>query len=256
MSEANNDLSDAARQLVAIEELLGGQFIPAGQNPLPEMKVSASVAGGPGALSGLSPEEKARALEAMDVSEVRTCTLCALAAGRTQTVFGEGSPDADLVFVGEGPGQEEDRTGRPFVGRAGELLAKMIGAMGLAREDVFICNVIKCRPPGNRSPAPEEAQACWSYLVRQLEIIRPAVIVTMGNPATKALLNTRLGITKLRGQWQQLPDIGEGLVGTPVMPTFHPAYLLRSYTRDNRAKVWSDLQAVMGRLGMDVPKKS
>jgi DNA polymerase len=118
---------------------------------------------------------------------------------------------------------------------------------------VFICNVVKCRPPGNRTPAPEEVQACWPYLIRQLQILRPKVIVTLGNPATQNLLQTRTGITRLRGTWQALPPIGDGLAGTPVMPTFHPAYLLRQYTVDNRQKVWSDLQTVMQRLGLKAP---
>ncbi|HUU59845.1 MAG TPA: uracil-DNA glycosylase, partial [Phycisphaerae bacterium] len=119
----------------------------------------------------------------------------------------------------------------------------------------YICNIVKCRPPNNRAPAPEEAAACWGYLVRQLEILRPKVIVTLGNPATKALLGTTIGITRLRGTWQRLPDIGDGLGGTPVMPTFHPAYLLRQYTPDNRRKVWSDLQQVMDLLGLKPPKR-
>jgi DNA polymerase len=158
------------------------------------------------------------------------------------------------VFVGEAPGVEEDRTGRPFVGRAGELLTKMIHAMGLRREDVYICNVLKCRPPENRTPSPQEAECCWPFLVRQLQIIQPRVVVSMGNPATKALLNTRVGITRLRGSWQQLPMIGEGLAGIPVMPTFHPAFLLRSYTPDNRRKVWDDLKKVMTALGLEPPR--
>ena len=110
---------------------------------------------------------------------------------------------------------------------------------------MFICNILKCRPPGNRNPAPEEVQACWNYLIRQLEIIRPRVIVTLGNPATQNLLQTRDGITKLRGNWLRLPDIGKGLAGTLVMPTFHPSYILRRYTPEIRGKVWSDLQTVM-----------
>jgi DNA polymerase len=205
------------------------------------------------ALPQLSPEEKAAALAEMDETEVKGCTKCALCKGRTNTVFGEVNADADLVFVGEGPGADEDASGRPFVGRAGELLTKMIIAMGLSRDDVFICNMVKCRPPGNRAPAPEEVQACWDYLIRQLQTIQPKVIVTLGNPATQNLLQTRTGITKLRGQFQQLPDIGAGLAGIAVMPTFHPAYVLRQYTPDNRRKVWSDLQQVMGALGMAAP---
>ena len=126
----------------------------------------------------------------------------------------------------------------------------MIEAMGLRRQDVYICNILKCRPPGNRTPGPEEVECCWGFLVRQLQIIRPKVIVALGNPATQALLDTRVGITRMRGNWQQLPLIGQNLAGIPVMPTFHPAYLLRQYTQDNRKQVWSDLQQVMDLLGL------
>jgi len=260
MSDDFAHLQSAAAQLVAIEQLLGGQYIPAERNPLPaielpsEPRARASGAEAVPAVPELPPEQKAAALAEIDSGEVKACTKCALCRTRHNTVFGEVNADADLVFVGEGPGAEEDATGRPFVGRAGELLTKMITAMGLTREDVFICNMVKCRPPGNRAPAPEEVHACWSYLVRQLQIIRPKVIVTLGNPATQGLLNTTIGITKLRGNWQALPDIGEGLAGTPVMPTFHPAYVLRQYTADNRRRVWSDLQAVMEQLGLEAPK--
>ena len=255
MTEPCPDLTRAARQLIALEEFLGGDFLPACRNPLPELPDISPA--GPAAATGatMTPQQKAEALEAIDVGEVRNCTRCQLCQGRTQTVFGETNPDADLVFVGEAPGMQEDATGRPFVGRAGELLDKMIQAMGLKRHDVFICNVVKCRPPGNRAPTVEEIQACWDYLVRQLQIIAPKAVVTLGNPATKALLNTTMGITRLRGTWQQLPDIGEGLGQTPVMPTFHPAYLLRQYTPDNRQKVWSDLQQVMALLGLPLPEK-
>ena len=246
-SQEASHLIGAARQLLAIEELLGGQYVPAERNPLPEIEPAGS--------PELPPEEKAAALRAIDQGEVTGCTQCILSRSRTLTVFGEGSPDANLVFVGEGPGHDEDVSGRPFVGRAGEKLAQMIHAMGLTREQVYICNIVKCRPPNNRAPAPEEAAACWGYLVRQLEILRPKVVVTLGNPATKALLGTTIGITRLRGTWQRLPDIGDGLGGTPVMPTFHPAYLLRQYTPDNRRKVWSDLQQVMDLLGLKPPKR-
>lgn len=258
MSSTPSDPIAVARQILAIEELFGGaEFLPALRNPLPLPEVSPAVAGGaPRAAEELSPDEKAQALKAMNEREVMGCTKCSLSQGRTNTVFGEVNPDAALVFVGEGPGADEDRTGRPFVGRAGELLTKMIHAMGLTRDDVYICNIVKCRPPGNRAPAPEEVQACWSYLIRQLQIIRPKAIVTLGNPATQNLLQTREGITRLRGQWQKLPDLGEGLAGIPVMPTFHPAYVLRQYTVENRQKVWSDLQIVMGLLGLQGNSKS
>ncbi len=250
--DPRNELTAAARQLLAIEEFLGGPFVPARGDGLPEIELggpSASTAVG----ASMSPEEKARALAVIDADEVKGCTKCALCKGRTNTVFGEGDTAASLVFVGEGPGADEDASGRPFVGRAGELLAKMIKAMGLSREQVFICNMVKCRPPGNRAPAPEEVKACWGYLARQLQIISPKVIVTLGNPATQGLLDTRTGITKLRGNFQELPDIGEGLAGITVMPTFHPAYVLRQYTPENRGKVWSDLQQVMGALGLELP---
>ena len=232
--------------MLEIEQAFGNSFIPAA--PAGE----GTATGQP--TNALSREEKAAALAEIDNGEVKGCTQCGLCKGRTNTVFGEGDPAAGLVFVGEGPGSEEDATGRPFVGRAGELLAKMIVAMGLSREQVFICNMVKCRPPGNRAPAPEEVQACWGYLMRQLQIIGPRVIVTLGNPATQGLLKTRTGITKLRGQFQELPDLAEGLAGIPVMPTFHPAYILRQYTPDNRKKVWSDLQQVMDLLGIQPPQ--
>jgi uracil-DNA glycosylase len=257
---------DTARQLLALEEFLGEPcFLPRRKTDLPELAPTASAQTRAAAAqptrtasaeaAPLPAEEKAPALAAMNEKEVSVCTKCALAKTRTNTVFGEGDACARLVFVGEGPGADEDASGRPFVGRAGELLTKMITAMGLAREQVFICNVVKCRPPGNRAPAPEEVEACWDYLLRQLQIIRPEVIVTLGNPATQNLLQTRTGITRLRGTWQELPDHAPGLAGTAVMPTFHPSYVLRQYTPETRGKVWSDLQQVMERLGMDVPQR-
>ena len=254
MTDEAGKLSRAAKQLVEGETLLGGDFLPARRNPLPAVEAPAkTVASSESSLRSMTPDQKAQALRELDESEIQGCVKCSLCEGATNTVFGEGSPDADLVFIGEGPGADEDRTGRPFVGRAGEMLTRMILAMGLKREDVYICNIVKCRPPGNRAPSPEEIQACWPHLVRQLQILQPRVLVTLGNPATQNLLNTRTGITRLRGQWQKLPDIGEGLAGIDVMPTFHPAYVLRQYTTDNRRKVWEDLQKVMGKLGISPP---
>jgi len=257
MSDAPSDydqLTAAARQLVAIEDLLGAPFMPARPDSLPLVEPQAAPATGhalPGA--SMTREQKADTLAEMDSREVKHCTRCALCKGRTHTVFGEGDPDADIVFVGEGPGADEDATGRPFVGRAGELLTRMIAAMGLSRQQVFIANIVKCRPPGNRAPAPDEVAACWDYLVRQLQIIAPKVIVTMGNPSTQTLLDTRVGITRMRGTFRELPEIGEGLAGIAVMPTFHPAYILRQYTPDNRSKVWSDLQQVMAVVHLPAP---
>jgi uracil-DNA glycosylase family 4 len=256
-------LTGAARQLLAIEQLLGSPFTPARPDALPIVSPAPVVsAGAPDIVTGdgpaigasMTPEEKQAALAELNDAHVHDCTRCVLSKTRTNTVFGEGAADADLVFVGEGPGADEDASGRPFVGRAGELLTKMIIAMGLSREQVFIANVVKCRPPNNRTPAPEEVSTCWPYLVQQLQIICPKVIVTLGNPATQTLLQTKTGITRLRGEFQPLPAIGEGLAGISVMPTFHPAYLLRNYSVETRGKVWSDLQQVMQLLGLSLPK--
>jgi DNA polymerase len=197
----------------------------------------------------LSSEEKKQRLIAMDDKEVRGCTKCRLCETRTNTVFGEGNHDAKIFFIGEGPGETEDRTGRPFVGRAGELLDKMIAAMGLKRGDVYIANIVKCRPPGNRVPAPDEVATCTPYLQRQLEIIRPQVIVTLGLPAAKYMLQTTSTMGRLRGAWQQWR-------GIKLMPTFHPAYVLRNQTYQTRAAVWSDLQQVMAEVGLTPPRKS
>jgi DNA polymerase len=145
------------------------------------------------------------------------------------------------MFIGEGPGAEEDAQGEPFVGRAGKKLDEMIVAIGLSREQVYIANIVKCRPPQNRDPERDEVETCSPFLIDQIEAIRPRVIVTLGAPATRTLLNTRVGITRLRGSWQSFR-------GIPVMPTFHPAYLLRAYTPENRRKVWEDLKAARARM--------
>lgn len=190
----------------------------------------------------LDRETKLRVLTELNENEVRACEKCDLCSSRTQTVFGEGNPDADIMFIGEGPGQNEDEQGRPFVGRAGDLLTKMIIAMGLSRDDVYIANIVKCRPPNNRAPTPAETSACWDFLNRQIQIIRPKAIVTLGGPATKTLLDNKEGITRLRGTWHEYAGVNPPI---PVMPTFHPAYVLRNYTPETRGKVWSDLQAVL-----------
>ena len=180
-------------------------------------------------------------------AEVASCTRCGLSATRTQTVFARGNPEARLCFVGEAPGADEDAQGLPFVGRAGQLLDRMIGAMGLSPErDVYICNILKCRPPGNRRPEPEEMATCIPYLHEQLALVRPRAIVALGNTAVAALLDTKLGITKLRGQWK----LYQG--HTLVMPTYHPSYLLRPSPQQTEAKrqAWQDLQLVMKELGL------
>lgn len=178
---------------------------------------------------------------------VAGCQGCELCRTRTHTVFGEGDVRARLVFVGEGPGYDEDRLGRPFVGAAGQLLDKMIAAMGLAREQVYIANIVKCRPPGNRNPEPGEAAACMGYLRRQLELIHPEVIVTLGKVPLTFLLNRNEGIRAARGRWLAWN-------GIPVMPTFHPAYLLR--TAAAKRDAWNDLKLVMAALKLPVPERS
>jgi DNA polymerase len=260
-------LKRAARQIVETELLLGGDMIPARRAPLPAAgprdedaeltPAAAEMAGAAETAEAetMTSEQKAAALKELE-AEARKCLACPLGKTRTQLVFGEGNPAAELLFVGEAPGEDEDRTGRPFVGRAGQKLTEMILAMGLQREDVYICNMLKCRPPGNRAPAPEEIQACWPLLMRQLQIIRPKVIVTLGNPATQNLLGTTMGITRLRGQWQSLPEVAPGLGGIAVMPTFHPSYVIRTYTPEVRKKVWDDLQKVMARLGLKPKSRS
>jgi len=173
--------------------------------------------------------------------KILKCKLCSeLAKTRNKVVFGSGNLQAELVFVGEAPGADEDQQGLPFVGRAGQLLTKIIEAMGMARDQVFICNVLKCRPPNNRPPAPGEVAHCRPYLKRQLEIIKPRVIVALGNHAVRALLQTEQGISQLRGTYQKYE-------GIPVMCTYHPAYLLRS--PGEKRKVWEDMKKVVQFLG-------
>lgn len=166
---------------------------------------------------------------------VLSCERCGLAKTRKSVVFGEGSPKADIVFVGEAPGEEEDNQGRPFVGRAGKLLDQLIERIGVKRSDVFICNVLKCRPPGNRDPEPDEAAACKEYLLAQLDIIRPRVICTLGRHAYNTLLETDAPITRIRGKLTTFR-------GIPLLPTYHPSYLLRSQGRIKEA--WEDMDTL------------
>ncbi len=215
------------------------------------LPASAVVSGdGVSVFAAVADGEKGAALSALDEKHVVSCSKCLLCKSRNNTVFGAGNPNARLVFVGEAPGFEEDRKGVPFVGRAGELLTKMIEAMGLTREDVFICNVLKCRPPNNRDPAAEEIAACSPYLLEQLSIIHPEVIVALGSPASRTLLNTSTTIGRLRGRFHDYGPPGTPMAQNPIplMPTYHPAYLLRS--PGEKGKTWSDLKLVMARLGL------
>ena len=183
---------------------------------------------------------RARTLEDVRL-ELGECTRCPLCEGRNRIVFGDGNPDAALMFIGEGPGQEEDRRGLPFVGRAGELLTRMIErGLEIPRSEVYICNIVKCRPPRNRTPQPNEVATCKPFLDGQIDAVRPRTIVALGRPATSLLLGRDVSITRVRGTWHEYQ-------GIPLMPTFHPAYLLRQYTAENRRVVWEDLKAALAR---------
>jgi DNA polymerase len=186
---------------------------------------------------------------------VRVCTKCAhLACSRTQTVFGVGNPDAELMFIGEAPGVDEDRQGEPFVGRAGQLLTRIIETMGLIREEVYIANILKCRPDmpagsfGNRAPTPAEMQTCRPYLVEQINIIQPKVLVALGAVAVEGLLGTRATMRELRGRWHSYN-------GTPLMITYHPAYLLRNQAPSEKRKVWEDMLQVLERLERPITER-
>ncbi|HEY2775468.1 MAG TPA: uracil-DNA glycosylase [Candidatus Binatia bacterium] len=224
----------------------------AAEAPLPGEAASFVAASSPSPGSSLSEVLVEPAIrEASSLPALREvlgdCRRCKLCRGRTNIVFGVGNPSASLMFVGEGPGEDEDRLGEPFVGKAGALLDSIItNAMGLSRSDVYIANVVKCRPPNNRDPEPDEIVACEPFLRRQVELVSPQVIVSLGKFATQALLGDRTPISKRRGRWHEFN-------GVPLMPTFHPAYLLRN-PADKRL-VWEDIKLVMARLGLVRPSR-
>ena len=186
-------------------------------------------------------EELKQSLDAVR-AELGDCQRCGLAETRTNIVYGVGNPNARLVFVGEAPGREEDQKGEPFVGEAGRLLDKILHAMGMQRDEVYICNVLKCRPPNNRDPLPEEVATCEAFLMRQIEAIKPQVIVGLGRFAVHSLLKSKTPISRIRGEWQSYQ-------GVPMMPTYHPAYLLRN--PEGKRDVWEDMKDVMRRLQID-----
>lgn len=190
----------------------------------------------------LSPEQKIILLRDIR-AQLGDCSRCKLSEGRMNIVFGEGDPAAELMFVGEGPGAVEDKTGRPFVGRAGELLDKIITAMKLKRKDVYIANIVKCRPPENRDPEPDEIETCKPFLERQISIINPRVIITLGAPASHSLLDVTTPISRLRGRFSNYK-------GIPVMPTYHPSYLLRNPSE--KKGTWLDVQKVMKYLHTEI----
>ena len=239
MSDDIRELALELRRHLAWQESDGTRVILR-EPPVPGLskKANAPVAenAGPAAALGVIPGDTLDEVR----KELGDCQRCKLCKGRKQIVFGSGNPRAELVFVGEAPGEEEDKQGIPFVGAAGQLLTKMIEAMKLSRDTVYICNVVKCRPPANRNPEPEEIQSCEPFLRAQLRVIKPKVIVALGKFAAQTLLRDDTAITRMRGQWRQYE-------GIDLMPTFHPAYLLRS--PDEKKKAWMDLQEVMKRLG-------
>jgi uracil-DNA glycosylase len=219
------EVISALRSYMEEQQRLGIKIIPAFTPAADEMKVPRP----------MPPHLKKDALQGIR-EEIGDCTRCRLHKGRKNIVFGVGNPDALLVFVGEGPGAEEDVQGEPFVGAAGQLLTRMIQAIQLDRSDVYIANVVKCRPPDNRDPQEDEIETCLPFLKKQLAVIRPRIICTLGRFATQALLGTKEGITKLRGRFHAL----EG--GARVMPTYHPSFLLRS--PEKKREAWEDLQKV------------
>ncbi len=240
------DLKKVARQHVEMDMFFVGDFALAeGLAGVPDEGGTS----GAGANAGTDAAEGLAAIAA----EVGACCKCGLGETRTNAVPGEGNPNAKIVFVGEAPGADEDAQGRPFVGRAGQLLEKIINAMGMRRSDVFICNTLKCRPPGNRDPRPDEIINCLPFLQMQLALIAPEVIVALGAHAARTLLNTNQAIGRLRGRFHDYyfsPDAPP----IKLMPTYHPAYLLRNYSPDNRRRVWEDMQKVMTEVGLEMPQ--
>jgi uracil-DNA glycosylase len=243
---ADRAIRDASPRFPVLDRAPGGSprpaEAPAAQRTPPAGRTPAAAS----ATGAYALEDKGCGSEALlavrrDLGE---CARCKLSQKRTKVVFGVGNPRAELVFVGEGPGEDEDLSGEPFVGKAGQLLTKMIEAMGFRREDVYIANVVKCRPPGNRNPEPDEIEACEPFLKAQLAAIQPKVIVALGKFAAHTLLRETTPISKLRGRWSEY-------AGVRLMPTFHPAYLLRS--PEEKKKAWEDLQLVMKELGKPVP---
>ena len=230
-------LASAAQEVVAAEAVEAAPPATIVEPDMPKTPEPPSLFEAPAQLVESGTPGKIETLEEIR-AELGDCRRCKLWSTRTNLVFGEGNPTAELMFVGEGPGADEDASGRPFIGRAGQLLTKMIEAIEFKREEVYIANVVKSRPPGNRAPEPDEVKACSPFLYRQIAAVRPKLIVTLGNPATQALLQTRVGITQLRGRLQEYPRDA----AIKVIPTFHPAYLLRS--PDKKREAWEDLKKV------------
>ena len=237
---------EAAAEQLDSELFLGGQWLP-------------MAVGGEETQAQVSEEQKSMVAGkskrlSVVAGAIGKCQKCQLYAGRNNVVPGEGNPNARIAFVGEAPGKDEDAQGRPFVGRSGKLLVKIIEAMGLSREEVFIGNIIKCRPPDNRDPKPDEITACIGYLADKLEIIRPEIIVALGAHAAKTLLDTKTPIGQLRGKFHEyVPSPTSEPI--KLIATYHPSYVLRNYTQDTRLKVWDDMKKALKELGLPIPKK-
>jgi DNA polymerase len=239
--EKDVDINKVVRQHLEMEQSFAG-FAVKGKDRVPEPTQQVDAA---------DVTRSAEELEKI-AGEVSQCRKCDLGSTRTNAVPGEGSPKARIMFVGEAPGADEDAQGRPFVGRAGHLLDKIITACGLKRSDVFICNILKCHPPENRDPRPDEMISCLPYLQRQIEAINPDIIVALGAHAARMLLNTTRSIGQLRGQFHEYYS-GIGRPPMKLMATFHPAYLLRNYSDENRRYVWEDMKKVLAELNLPLP---
>lgn len=235
------DISKVVRQHLQMDDFFTGGFAIRGKESMTEQAHTKE----PTVNSSIELEKLA--------DEVRQCCKCPLGSLRNNAVPGEGNPNARIMFVGEAPGADEDAQGRPFVGRAGHLLDKVIAACGLKRSDVFIGNILKCRPPENRDPRPDEIINCFPYLQRQIEIINPEVIVALGAPAARTLLNTNKPIGQLRGLFHEY-SAGLGRPPIKLMATYHTAYLLRNYSQQNRQRVWEDMKKVLAELGLPIPE--
>lgn len=249
LAELVRDVTAYARYVRDIGDGYVSVDAPASEMRVPDRTVLAAAPGADSEDTGRMPRQKAilavtepeSTIESLDAirADLGDCTRCKLHTGRTNIVFGEGNPNASLMFAGEGPGADEDASGRPFVGAAGQLLDRIIESIGLRREDVYIANVVKCRPPGNRAPERDEATTCQPFLHRQIAAVSPKVIVVLGNTPLESLLGFKGGITRLRGKFHEFR-------GIPVMPTFHPAYLLRDPSK--KRDVWEDIKLVKARL--------
>ncbi len=241
--EKDIDVTKVARQHLEMDDFFTGGFTTKAKASEPKLSQQDNAASA----------SVATELEKI-ADEVRQCRKCDLGSQRTNAVSGEGNPNARILFVGEGPGADEDAQGRPFVGRAGKLLDKIIAACGLKRSDIFIANILKCRPPGNRDPRTDEIINCFPYLQRQIEIINPEIIVALGAPAARTLLNTNKSIGQLRGQFHEY-YAGLGRPPVKLMPTYHTAYLLRNYSQENRKRVWEDMKKVLAELDLPIPEQ-